>query len=593
MILQALTDYYQALSRAGQISPPGWGQVKVSYALYLSWAGELTQAASIQTEQPRGKKTVLAPQTLTLPAPVKKTSGVKSNFLWENSSYLLGIDNKGKPQRSLECFAACRDLHEAVLEGVDSPAARALLAFFRTWDPAGASDHPALAECLEGILSGGNLVFHTPAGYVHDDPAVRRAWDAYYSSDGGDGPQGICLVTGQAAPLESVHPAIKNVAGAQSSGAALVSFNAPAFCSYGKEQSLNAPTGKFAAFAYTTALNHLLADRDHVFRVGDTTVVCWARDGGVGYQDLFQSFLLGDSNFYQEQDLRGLVKDLCAGRSVTYEAGRLDPDMDFFVLGLSPNAARLSVRFFLRNTFGALLANVQAHYDRLEIVRPSFDPAEHLPVWRLLGETVNQNARDKSPAPQLAGEVLRAILDNTPYPATLLNGVTLRIRAEHQVTRGRAAILKAYYLKLQEATNRENPDIPEEVLQVSLNPDAVNVPYTLGRLFSVLESIQSAANPGINATIKDKYFNSAAATPAVIFPILVNLAQKHLKKLRGSNPGLCVYYDKQLSQLCAGLGTDYPSRLNLPQQGSFQLGYYHQTQARYQGGQKKEETEHV
>lgn len=377
-------------------------------------------------------------------------------------------------------------------------------------------------------------------------------------------------------------------------GNSLVCFNDAADESYGcvKAQGRNAPVSKFAAFAYTTALNHLLADRDRVFRVGDTTVVCWARDGGTGYQDLFQSFLLGDSNFYQEQDLRGLVKDLCAGRSVTYEAGRLDPDMDFFVLGLSPNAARLSVRFFLRNTFGALLANVQAHYDRLEIVRPS-DSVEHLPVWRLLGETVNQNARDKSPAPQLAGEVLRAILDNTPYPATLLNGVTLRIRAEHQVTRGRAAILKAYYLKLQEATNRENPDIPEEVLQVSLNPDAVNVPYTLGRLFAVLESIQSAANPGINATIKDKYFNSAAATPAVIFPILVNLAQKHLKKLRGSNPGLCVYYDKQLSQLCAGLGTDYPSRLNLPQQGSFQLGYYHQTQARYQGGQKKEETEHV
>ena len=247
--------------------------------------------------------------------------------------------------------------------------------------------------------------------------------------------------------------------------------------------------------------------------------------------------------------------------------------------------------FFLHNTFGGFLRSVQAHYDRLEIVRPVYDRFETLPLWKLLSETVNQNSRDKSPAPDLAGEVLRAVLTDTRYPATLLNGVVLRIRAEREVTRGKAAILKAYYRKLQEAGSRENPDIPEEVLQVSLNPDANNIPYTLGRLFSVLEVIQESANPGLNATIKDKYFNSAAATPAVIFPVLTNLAQKHLKKLRGSNRGLSIVYDKQLTELFSKLdGTEYPARLNLPQQGSFQLGYYHQTQARYQ---KKEEQEHV
>mgnify|MGYP000106918855 FL=1 len=180
---------------------------------------------------------------------------------------------------------------------------------------------------------------------------------------------------------------------------------------------------------------------------------------------------------------------------------------------------------------------------------------------------------------------------NTRYPATLLNGVTLRIRAEREITRGRAAVLKAYYRKLQETIKRENLDIPEEVLQVSLNPNTNNIPYTLGRLFSVLEAIQESANPGVNATIKDKYFNSAAATPAVIFPVLTNLAQKHLKKLSSSNRGLSISYEKQLTELFSKFdGTEYPARMNLPQQGSFQLGYYHQTQARYQ---KKEEKEHV
>ena len=429
-------------------------------------------------------------------------------------------------------------------------------------------------------------MFRTDGGFVHEDPAVRQAWETYYHS-AGDGPQGVCLVTGETGPIESIHPSIKNVAGAQSSGAALVSFNAPAFCSYGKEQNLNAPTGKFASFAYTAALNHLLADRDHVYHTGDTTVVCWAKTGETAYQDAFQIFF---SDYYGEADLKKLIGTLCQGNPVVYDETRLNPNMEFYILGLSPNAARLSVRFFLRNTFGGFLRNVQAHYDRLEIVRPVYDKFEVLPLWKLLSETVNQNSRDKSPAPELAGEVLRAVLNNTPYPATLLNGITLRIRAEREVTRGRAAILKAYYQKLAEAAGREHPDMPKEVLQVSLNPDAANVPYTLGRLFSVLETIQEAANPGINATIKDKYFNSAAATPAVIFPILINLAHKHLKKLRSSNVGLVIFYEKQVTELCSCLGESYPARMSLPQQGAFQLGYYHQTQARYQ---KKEEKEHV
>ena len=385
-------------------------------------------------------------------------------------------------------------------------------------------------------------------------------------------------------PVEAVHPAIKNVAGAQSSGAALVSFNAPAFCSYGKEQNLNAPTGKSAAFAYTAALNHLLSDRERVYRVGDATVVCWAKNAKPAYAALFGGACFGAPVSYTDADLRGMVRSLCSGQPVVYEEDRLDPDMDFYVLGLSPNAARLSVRFFLHNSFGNFLKNIQAHQNRLEIVRPAYDKFETLPLWKLLSETVNQNARDKSPAPDLAGEVLRAVLNNTRYPATLLNGVTLRIRAEHEVTRGRAAILKAYYL--------QNPhsDVPKEVLTVSLNQESANVPYTLGRIFSVLEAIQESANPGINATIKDKYFNSAASTPAVIFPILINLAQKHLKKLRGGNTGLAVFYEKQLTELCTHIGDHYPARMNLPQQGSFQLGYYCQTQARYQ---KKEENKNV
>lgn len=576
MILQALTDYYRTLEGQGKLSAPGWSPVKVSFALCIGQDGMLEQVISLQTEQKKGKKTILAPQSIVLPAPVKRSSGIAANFICDNSSYMLGVDNKGKPQRSAECFAACKMLHEDILKGVNCPAANAILSFFRTWDPEQAAGHPALTEYWTDIMAGANLIFRFDGAFIHTDPAVRQAWNTYYQT-AGDGPEMICLVTGEKGPVELVHPSIKNVQGAQPSGAALVSFNAPAFCSYGKEQNLNAPTSKYAAFAYTAALNYLLADRDHVYRMGDATVVCWAKGGGDAYQNLFGYALFGQQTSYTITDIQGTLKNLCAGQRVEFEAERLDPNMEFYILGLSPNAARLSVRFFLRNTFGAFLQNVQAHQDRLDIVKPSFDKFDTIPLWKLLDETVNHNARDKAPAPNLAGEVLRAVLTNTRYPKTLLNGVVLRIRAEREVTRGRAAILKAYYL--------QNPhsDVPKEVLTVALNPDSTNQAYNLGRLFSILEAIQSAANPNINTTIKDKYFNSASATPSHVFPVLVNLAQKHLKKLDG---GLRTHYDKQLTALMANLGECYPTRMNLPQQGAFQLGYYHQTQARYE---KKEE----
>lgn len=584
MILQALAEHYEVLVQQGKLDRPGWANVKISYALSINDRGELEQVdiTKILPSQD-AKKALPIPRTMSLPAPVKRSSGIASNFLWDNSGYLLGVDSKGKPQRSMECFNACKTLHHALLDGVDSPAAKALLAFFDHWGPAQAQNHPALQEDWEELTAGANLVFRYNGFFVHEDPAIRQAWQSYYDAES-DGPRMVCLVTGQEGPAEAVHPSIKGVAGAQSSGAALVSFNAPAFCSYGKGQNLNAPVSKQAAFAYTAALNYLIADREHTFRIGDTTVLFWAKSGQSAYQSLFLGAMFGEVSSYTPGEIAGMVRSLLAGNAVRYHEIQLDRNMDFYILGISPNAARLSVRFFLHNTFGSFLENAQAHQDRLEIIRPTNDTFDSIPLWRLLSATVNQNSRDKSPSPLLAGEVLRAILTNTRYPASLLNGVTLRIRAEHQIDRTRAAILKAYYLK------NISPDIPKEVLTVSLNPACDDPAYVLGRLFSVYEAIQTAANPGINATIKDKYFNSAASIPATVFPILGNLAQKHLRKLKGSNIGLCVFYEKQLGEISSLLGPTFPTRMSLPQQGSFQLGYYHQTQDRYQ---KKEDTKNV
>lgn len=568
MILQALVKLYEDLAAQGKIARPGWSPVQVSWALCLDAGGRLIQVIPLLEGQKNGGSTA---QSMELPTPVARSVNIDSNFLWDHSGYLLGIDAKGKPERSRQCFDACRRLHEQVLDGVDSPISRAILAYFSQWQPARAAEHPALSDCLEEVRKGANLVFRVEGRFAQEDAAIRAAWQNHYDS-GGDGPDMQCLVTGQMGPVARLHPAVKGVRGTQSSGASLVSFNAPAFCSYGREQSLNAPTGKYAAFAYTAALNHLLSDRAHVQRLGDTTVVFWAAGADPAYQAFSAAALFGGPPpaGLEEATLRAALKKL--SRMERCAEVPLDPARPFYILGLSPNAARLSVRFFLRDCFGGFLSHVNAHHARMEIVRPANDPYETISLWALLQETVPQTVRDKSPSPVLAGATARAILSNTDYPAALLNGVMLRIRADRKITRGRAAILKAYYLK------NPHTECPKEVLTVSLNETSSIVPYNLGRLFSVLEAIQQAANPGINTTIKDKYFNSASATPATIFPILNNLAQKHLKKL---DTGLRIHYDRQLGQIKELLGETLPGRLSLPEQASFDLGYYHQTQKRY------------
>ena len=584
MILQALTRYYEDLRSRGEIAAPGWAPAKISFALCLNGDGELTQVVPTMEEALKGRKTVLQPQVFSLPAAVGKTSGVASNFLWENSGYFLGVRQNQNIERSLLCFSAASSLHHKVLDNVNSPVAHAILSFFDTWDPEQAENHPMIAPIYKEITTGVNLLFRVNGCYPQDDLMIKKAWESFFMDSEEDAPYMQCLVTGKMEHIARVHPKIKGIVdpGSAITDKSLVSFNDISEESYGcyKSQGKNAPVGKYAAFAYTAALNHLLADKNNVQLIGDTTLVCWAEGADAAYPDFFSAVMSGGSyEGLSDNDLRAALKRIAGGQPCD-DLG-VDPARPFYILGLAPNAARLSVRFFLRDSFGKLMENVNAHYERLEIVRPAYEKFNYLPLWAMLRETVNLNSRDKSPSPAMAGAAARAVFSGTRYPASLLEATMLRIRAERSITWGRAAIIKAYYLK------NPHEDCPEEVLTVSLNEASTNPAYTLGRLFSVYEAVQQAANPGINATIKDKYFNSAAAMPASIFPVLNNLYQKHLRKL---DAGQRVYYDKQVMALKGMLGESYPARMTLAQQGAFDLGYYHQTQKRYT---KKEENENV
>lgn len=575
MILQALAKHYENLAAEGKVSKEGWCEAKVSYAIELMLDGKVKGFISLKTEEERGKKKVWVSTTRMVPQMVTRSSGVSSNFLCDNSKYMLGFDKDGSSKRVLECFQAAKEKHLELLEQAEGEMAASIKAFFETWNPEKEEEKLKESEIWEAITDGGNLIFYMNGCEAQEDEEIKELWNEKQNSCDGEegGNTGICLVTGKKAEISRIHRTIKGVPGAQSSGAALVSFNAPAFESYGKEQSYNAPVGKYAEFAYTTALNYLLSQRNYTFQLGDTMVVYWAENGQKAYQDVFSFALVPTVD--NRETIREIFDCIKKDQPIKVEDIEMDSEQRFYILGLAPNAARLSVRFFYQDSFGKILEHISEHYERMKIVQPSWETREYMSIRDMLMETVNQNSRDKSPIPNMAAMVMQAVLSGGRYPASLYTDTLIRIRAdqgERKLSWGRTAILKAYLIR--------NTNWKEGVNYMGLNKENSEQPYLLGRLFAVLEFIQKDTNPGIKATIRDRYFNSACATPASVFPILIKLMNSHIKKLERDNLGAKINYGNQLTEIMGKLD-EFPRRLTLEEQGKFDLGYYHQVQDKY------------
>lgn len=594
MIISGLHRYYEILAGDEQSGIPlyGYSSAKVGFALNISTNGELLDVIPLKVEANKGKK--LVTRQMIVPEQTKRAVNICANFMCDNSTYVLGIDDKGKPERSKTSFLAFKELHQKILGCANGQAAKAVLAFLDNWSPEQGREHPALQDCLEEILEGSNLVFRLDGeiNYLHNDLEIRQLWEEY-NLQSVEEIKGQCLITGKNTLIERLHPNIKNVKNAQSSGASIVSFNAPAYESYGKTQSYNSPVSKYVAFAYATVLNHLLSSPKQKIQVGDTTTVFWAESPEAIYPDLaaelfnpsFSSTGKDDKNEYKrDPQIEELVKEVLlrakSGMRINDLNGKIDEQTKFHILGLSPNAARISIRFFHSDSFGGFVQKTAQHYRDLEIVKDFAAKPDNIPIWMLLGETVSPKSRDKEANPLLAGAVMRSIISGNPYPAALFNAVMIRIRSDsddqdkniQRVNYIRAAIIKAYLLRKARLHNKNL----EEVLTVSLNEQSTNSEYLLGRLFAVLEKAQQDANPGINATIKDRYFASACATPAPVFPILLRLAQHHIAK---SDYGYAI--DRRIESIMNQINK-FPSHLTLEQQGVFILGYYHQRAALFQ-----------
>ncbi|MEO8927618.1 MAG: type I-C CRISPR-associated protein Cas8c/Csd1 [Caulobacteraceae bacterium] len=582
-ILQSLDRYYDRMAARDEAEAPGYSREKISFAIVLSRAGEPIDKIDVREQS--GAK--LRPRQMEVPAAVKRTAGISPNLLWDKSAYVLGR-TASEGRRTADEHAAFKTANLAILADTKDEGLVALRRFLEAWTPGRFDSAPFAGEMLDA-----NLVFRLEGdrGFIHEREAARRLL-ANQAPD--DGACGFCLITGIEAPLQRLHPTIKGVEGAQSSGAALVSFNLDAFTSYGKEQGDNAPTSQAAAFRYGAALNRML-DRGGANRlprpIGDATVVFWAdaegasEDAARAAEELFGGWFSPpvaenksgklDRDEGEAAKLREALRDVAVGRPLKEIDPKLTDDVRFHVLGLSPNAARLSVRFWIEDSFEVFAKRLAEHYEDLNIEPAPWRGALPAVQWLLVKTTALREKFDNIPH-ALAGEVMRSILTGGPYPRTLLASVIIRLRAGDDPASGwHAAAIRAV-LARDKRLKHQREETP-----VSLDKANPNPAYQLGRLFAAMETAQRQALGNVNATIRDRYFGAASSAPATIFPLLWQGVQNHLGKLRKSGKG--GWIEREIEEIVDRLEPQLPRALPLEAQGRFAIGYYHQRKAQFAG----------
>ncbi|WP_085315143.1 type I-C CRISPR-associated protein Cas8c/Csd1 [Derxia lacustris] len=581
MILQALFRYYERKCAdpdpARRLPRFGFEDKPIPFVLELAADGRLIDITDTR-DGPAKKKVA---KSFCVPMGVKKTSGVAANLLWDTAEYVLGLDTKDKPERVAQQHAAfVARLHALPAEAQADAGMAAVLAFLAADPLAAVEAHAFAAE----IRESNPVVTFRLAGdsdLVCERPAVATAALAGEpDAEAGEAP-GICLVTGGTVAPERLHSAIKGVWGAQTSGANIVSFNLDAFRSHGKEQGANAPVSPRAAFAYTTALNHLLArDSRQRMQVGDASTVFWAESAAAAEAEDAFAAVFGEAT--DDPDARtGRIRAVLG--SVQSGGYARDGGGDrFYVLGLAPNAARIAIRFWHVATVDEVGVRIGEWFRDLAIARGPGD-AEFPSLFRLLSAVAVLGKADNIP-PRLGGDVMRAVLSGGEFPVTWLNAAVQRCRAEQRVTYLRAAAIKACLNRAIRSHSREKEFSP--VLDLSITDRA----YRLGRLFATLEKIQEEASPGLNATIRERYYGAASSTPATVFTTLLRLKNHHIAKL--DSRGRAANFEKLVGEIVGALDplTGFPAHLALPEQGRFALGYYHQRQAFFTKADKPAES---
>jgi CRISPR-associated protein Csd1 len=581
MILFALNDYYQRLAEEEKVPLPGFSSEKVSFCLVFSQDGKPLQIDDLRDIT--GKKP--RPSSCQVPVDKRRTSGIHAYPLWDKTAYALGVSS-GEGKRLADEHAAFKARQLALFGESDDPDLIAFLRLLNQWKPEQLAELPGYSE---EVLDT-NVIFRLDGQrqYLHENREARRLWGAALES--GEGVSGQCLITGEIAPLGIDHPAIRGVRDAQSSGASLISFNSDAYESYGYSKNQNASISKSAIFGYSTALNHLLrgdTDNRQRLQIGDATVVFWAKAGDTAHAEAAEGFfsMLNEppSDKQEAAKLGTLLTQVAEGRPLAELDPMLEADTQFFVLGLAPNAARLSVRFWYVDSLEHLAQHYAHHHQDMSL-EPSPWKGVTPGAWRLALQTApihGDRPKAEDVLPQLAGELMRSILTGSRYPRSLLNNIIMRFRNDGKISDIRVALCKAVLARegrLAVHSHSTTQEVP-----VSLDPQSTHPGYLLGRLFAELESAQRVAlGNEVNATIRDRYYGAASATPASVFPMLLRNVQHHLSNMRKKDKGgLAHKIEGEIGTIIDGLGDRFPKSLRIEEQGRFAIGYYHQSQARF------------
>jgi CRISPR-associated protein Csd1 len=576
MILQALHKYY--LRKQNDLAPEGFESKEIPFLLVINLSGQFLDLQDTRTPS-FGKKLVgrrcLVPQEEGRSG---KNAWQKANLLWDHYGYVLAWP---KSESAFDKDMATRQ-HGAFVERVttladactDDDYIQAVHRFLEPGQFEEVFSHPSWQGCRK--IPGCNLTFliqdaQSRTSLVCERDSVR----AYVAKIGespatdeeetDEGKEGLCLITGEVSPIARLHPRTP-ILGAKSNAKLVALQRNMGFDSYGKEQSYNAPVGKKAASAYTKALNSMLVKgSNQKLLVGDSSTVFWA-ERSHDFEDVFADIFGEPAKDMGIQDHKAIVAMYRAP-----EIGakpELEPNTRFYVLGLAPNAARIAVRFWYDGTVQEVADSIYQHFEDCSIVHGPSQP-ETLSLFRLLVSTATQG-KSENIQPNLAGEFMQSILKGTPYPRSLLSAVVRRLMAEREVTYPRAALVKAV---LSRGTRYYTQN--EKEVGMALDKSNDNVGYRLGRLFAVLEKVQEEANPGINATIRDRFYGAASSTPVAVFSHLMKLKNHHLSKLE--NRGRAVNFERAIAEIVEAIN-GFPAHLSLDDQGRFAVGYYHQRQ---------------
>ena len=586
MIVKYLYDLYERYAAdpqmQGKVPPKGMSRKEVEWELVLSKSGELVNVISLSHGD--GKRANRFREMLVPEHDGRSGPNPKPYFLCDTAVYLLGMADISKAKdesevvkaqrKAQERWEASRDYHLSILSSCDDVAAQAVMGFF---------SHNILKErenddLLRDIAESGNLIFALKDSDgnivpIHESKAIMAAWESSHVSASADEPciRGQCSVTGKVAPLARLFPQVTGLAGAQSSGASLISFNCDSFNSYGRTQAYNASVSQWVAFGAGTALKMLLSDPERKIRLGATTFTFWSDRPSPDEDSLFIRFFGGgDKNDTAEDSatvtrVRDAIKGIKSGHPLR---ANFNPDVRYYVLGISPNAARLSVRFFETSTLGEVAERYGQYLRDIDMVDVSTTS-----IFQLIRQCAVQGKYENLPS-TLVNPCMRAMLTGSRFPQSLLSTLLSRMRADHGSNNRwdmgqRASLIKACLVRNLQSTR-------ESEIDVALNRDNNCVGYLLGRLFAVMERAQSEALGTTNATIRDKYIGSASVTPARVMPTLMHGCQNHLSDLRKKKPGLNVILEKELDEIVGRKlsNNPYPGTLSMEDQGEFFIGYY-------------------